>query len=119
MEERRRFVRWQINSPASVQIEGEDNPFDCNIEDINPRGMKMHSAYALKPESNLRLKLALNPKLSLDLEAAVAWDRVEQADHVCGLCFTRMQSKDREKIFEFVQQNFPEQISQQFWKGVR
>jgi hypothetical protein len=118
MQERRRLVRWQINSPATVQLEGQGNPFDCNIEDINPRGVKMRSSQEWKKDNNLALNLALSPELSLNIETAVVWNKAQGTDNLCGLYFTRIKDTDRERIFGFVQENFPRQIGAQFWKGL-
>ncbi|PIP20866.1 MAG: hypothetical protein COX40_02465 [Candidatus Omnitrophica bacterium CG23_combo_of_CG06-09_8_20_14_all_40_11] len=118
MEERRRFVRWQVNRQASVKLRDQDNPFDCKIKDIGLKGLRIYSPQELKKDSNLALSIALGYELSLNIEASVAWNKAVGADNICGLYFTRIRDIDKEKIYEFVRKNFPEQIEQQLWKGV-
>lgn len=78
----------------------------------------MHSPQELKKDSNLALSITLGYELSLNIEATVVWNKVLEADNICGLYFTRIRDMDKEKIYEFVQRNFSEQIKQQIWRGV-
>ena len=118
MQERRQFARWQVNRQASVKLQGQDNPFDCKIEDIGFKGLKIHSTQELKKDSSLALDITLDHSLSLNIEASVVWNKALGADNICGLYFTRIKDIDKEKIYKFVQNNFPKQIGLRLWKGI-
>jgi c-di-GMP-binding flagellar brake protein YcgR len=119
MEERRQCGRWQVKKTASVRFKGLAYPFECQVRDIGYKGIRIHSPRALTKDSNLALSIALDPGLSLNIEeASVVWSNPEGQDNVCGLCFTEIREKEKEKIQRFVQSNFREQIKQHVWEGL-
>jgi len=118
MEERRRFVRWQVNRQASVKLQGQDNPLECKIEDVSLKGLRIHSPQEFKKDSNLALSIALGYELFFNIEASVAWNKAVGADNIYGLYFTNIKDVDKEKIYRYVYGNFPEQIKQRVWKAV-
>lgn len=118
MQERRRTGRWQIDSQASIKMPGQDNPFDCKIEDINFKGLKIHSSQELDIEGSLALNIALGYGLSFDVEAAVAWNKIAGADNIYGLYFTKIKESDKEKVYEFIREHFPDKIKQQVYTGI-
>lgn len=117
-QEHRQFARWRVNQEVSVRLEDRENPFDCKIEDIGLKGLRMRFPQELNTDNNLVLSIALGNGLLLNIEASVAWNKVEGTGNICGLYFTRIRDIDKEKIYDFVQRNFPEQIKKQLWKGV-
>jgi hypothetical protein len=118
MEERRQCGRWQVNYLASVKLQGQDNPFECKIEDVGLKGLKIHSSQELNQDSPLALSIALDDEFSLDIEASVTWSNTQE-DNIYGLYFTKIKDMDKENIFNYVSMNFPELIKQQIWKGIK
>lgn len=118
MGERRECGRWQIDRLASVKLQDQYNPFDGKIEDISFKGLRIHSSQELKKDSNIALSIVLDNESSLNIEASLAWDDTQGANNIYGLYFTKIKGEDKEKIYEFVRENFLEQIKQRPWEGV-
>ena len=118
MPERRQSGRWQIESQASVKISGHANPFCCTIDDINFKGLRIRFFQCPDMGHDLAMSIALGNELSLDIGAAVAWNKVVGRDNVYGLCFTKITDNDKENIYKFIQRNFAEKIKQQVFRDI-
>jgi hypothetical protein len=55
----------------------------------------------------------------LDVEAWVAWHKAIEAGNIYGIYFTKINDADKEKIFQFLLRDFPEQVGQKWWKNTR
>jgi hypothetical protein len=115
MQERRRSGRWQIDSQASVKIPGHAHPFYCTIEDINFKGARISFSQYMDMDNVLAMSIALENELSLNIEAAVAWNKVEGPDNVYGFSFTKIKDNDKENIYKFIQRNFAEKVREQVY----
>lgn len=112
MQEQRRVLRWEIDSHAGIRLPGLDESFYCKIDNINFKGIKLHLPQVLKKGDKLALEIDLGHGLDLKVEASVIWDRIQGSDNAYGFSFTRIRDIDKEKIYEFIWKNFPEQIKQ-------
>jgi hypothetical protein len=118
MQERRQCGRWQVNSLASVNVENRAYPIECQVNDISYKGLKIRTPRALEKDSIVRLNIALEIGSSLDLEASVVWNDIQEDGYHSGLCFTKIRDIDKEKIYSYVHSNFLEGMKQQVWNGV-
>lgn len=116
MEERRRFTRWQIGKQARLKVDGNDAPVDCYIADVSLKGLQLRSPRQLEQGIPIKLNIAISYEFMLNVEASVAWHRVSNEDNIYGISFTRIRDADKEGIYRFVHNNFPEQLTQQWWK---
>lgn len=119
MKSRRSCPRWQISWPAKVRIGDKEDLTDCHINDINFKGIKLTLAEKLTPDTFINLSLILSSGLVLNIEAWVAWHRTIEGLNTYGLYFNKIRDADKEKLFQFVRQNFPGQINQQCWAGLK
>jgi hypothetical protein len=118
MQERRYSGRWQIDSQVSVKIPGHAHPFYCTIDDINFKGLRIRFSQYIDMDNALTLGIALGSELSLNIEAAVAWNKGVGPDNVYGLFFTKIKDSDKENIYKFIQRNFAEKIRQQVYRDI-
>lgn len=117
MPERRNLGRWQINQQAKVKLEGAEAFAECCINDVNFKGLKLSLSQRLTPDKFLKVQMMLSEDFILEIEAWVVWHRRVMETNVYGLYFSRIKDSDKEKIYQFVRQNFPQEINKQWWGG--
>jgi hypothetical protein len=118
MQIKRRFARWQIEQEAKVKLEGAQEYAHCTISDISFMGTKISLALKLPKDTFLRLKIVLREGFILNVEVWVAWQRTIDGHNVYGLYFTKIKDPDKEKIYQFIRSNFPEQMNGKWWQGL-
>lgn len=114
--ERRNFVRWQIDRQVSTKLEGAEHPLTLKVNDINLKGARISLKQRLPLDTSIRLNLPLSEGFVLDIDALIAWHRVVNEENMYGLSFSRVRDNDKEKIFQFVRQEFPREIERHWWK---
>jgi hypothetical protein len=118
MQERRYPGRWQIGSQASVKISGHTHPFYCTIEDINFKGLRLRFPRNIDMDNMSAMSIALGNELCLDIEVAIAWNKVEGLDNLYGFSFVKIKDNDKENIYKFIQKNFADKIRQQVYRDL-
>lgn len=108
--ERRLVPRWNICAPAKMKWSGQDNYVECEIRDLNMKGLCVSLKERI-PEGCLGSQLYFNEQFFFEIEFCVAWHKQESAKFVYGLRFTRLRDADKEKIFLMMKQNFPSQFA--------
>ena len=111
MSDNRKATRWEINKPVSIQLEGAVAFAECLLKDINFKGLKIILGLKLTVDSRIKFNLKLSDKYLLECEAWVAWHRTIDGRSTYGLYFIELREADKEKIYKFVYQNVPEEIS--------
>jgi len=117
MEERRSVARWQINKEAGLTFEDGVSPIPCVVEDISTRGMKVSLRRELFPEAFSNFKLALAEDFAFDAGAQVAWQDIAHERNIYGLSFNRIEESAKNRISEYVKNNFPGELVKQWWRG--
>jgi hypothetical protein len=118
MPERRTCPRWQINWQAKVRIGDKEGLTDCHINDINFKGLKITLAEKLTPDAFVNLSLILSSGFVLNVEAWVVWHKTIEGLNTYGLYFNKIKDADKERLHQFIQRNFPKQITNQYWQGL-
>lgn len=119
MHDRRRCIRWQIDRQAQVTLEAAPSPVACIIHDINFKGARIFLKEELSLDKPLKLNIELSREFnSFELEAWVAWHKTIDGYNLYGLYFTKIKDLDKEKIYQFIREYFPEKINQQWWKDL-
>ncbi|MFA5286976.1 MAG: PilZ domain-containing protein [Candidatus Omnitrophota bacterium] len=116
MADKRQISRWEINKPVKIQLEGAVVYAECFLKDINFKGLKIVLNLKLIVDSYIKFNLKLSDKCSLECEAWVAWHRAADGRNTYGLYFTRLKDDDKEKIYKFVYEHIPDEISKG-WRG--
>ncbi|MFH1640682.1 MAG: PilZ domain-containing protein [Candidatus Omnitrophota bacterium] len=119
MLERRQCGRWLLINPVSAWLEGQDYPLECQIRDIGYKGLRIHSRTEFKKNSVIGLRFVLGSELPLNLKASVVWNGTQGREHACGVYFTDMREKDKERIHKYIQNSFREQMKQHVWDGIK
>lgn len=110
MQIKRRFNRWQIKQEAKIKLEGAVEYARCTINDISFLGAKISLPLKLPKDTFLKLKIVLQESFILNVEAWVAWQKTIDGTNVYGLYFTKINDPDKERIYHFVYEGFPEQL---------
>ena len=118
MQDRRRFMRWQIDRQARVKLEASPAFTDCHLKDISLKGTQISLEQKLEKDKFLRLNLALSKEFTLDIEVWVAWHKSVDGHNVYGLYFAKIKDNDKEKIYQFIRRYFPQEINKQWWRGL-
>ncbi len=117
MDERRRVARWQIRKEAGLTAEEGIKPIPCVVEDISTQGVCISSRKALFPEVFTNFKLALSEDFAFCAGARVAWQDSVYERNIYGLSFNRIEEPVKNRIAQYVHDNFPEQMVKQWWEG--
>lgn len=115
MQERRKLPRWQISRQGTIKLEGAVSEATCQVKDINFKGMQIILNIKLALDSYVRFHLAFSKECSLDVEAWVAWHKQIEGRNIYGLYFTKLKDTDKERIYKFVYNNIPKEISKSWW----
>lgn len=109
MQENRRFIRWQVARPARFRLarQEEEEEQMALLKDISFSGAKLSLSESLRLNDTLDMDLEIpdehNP---VHCQARVVWqkaiDEAGAAPFVCGLYFTQIKSRDKDKIFQYV-----------------
>lgn len=108
-KERRLLPRWEVSVPAQAKWEGLVDYVNCEIRDMNFRGFKIVLPQKLE-EQCTKLVLRFNEDFILNAEFCILWHAELHDKHIYGCSFTRLRDQDKEKMYDFVFKNFPDQI---------
>jgi len=117
MQERRRFVRWQVNREARVQLEGAVASTTCTVHDISFKGARISLAQKLPKDMPHRVSISLCDEFAcLSVEVWVIWHKTIMETNVYGIYFIKIKDSDKENIYKFIRKYFPAQINKQWWQ---
>lgn len=118
MEERRRNGRWQINQEARFNLLAETPLLlDGVIHDITLRGAKISLREKLPEKATLNLNIDVASELFLSaIEVTVVWRKETAEADTYGFSFNQIKDADKQKIYDFVYRNFPQEITRHWWK---
>jgi len=114
MQIHRRCIRWQINKRAQIELAGVFT--DCIIFDVGFSGARISLEQKLTQDAFFKLNINLSADLNFQIEAWVAWHKVREGINLYGIYFTKIRDTDKERMFKFVRNNFPEQVNKEWWK---
>jgi c-di-GMP-binding flagellar brake protein YcgR len=117
MEERRRGARWQINQRAGLTVKDGLSSIPCVVEDISTRGMRLSLKKSLFPEAFSNFNIALSDGFEFNSGAQVAWSEKVYEEDVYGLSFSRIEEPVKNRIVQYIKDNFPDEMRKQLWSG--
>jgi len=109
LKERRQIPRWDIGIKAQVKPQGKIGFLSCQIKDLNFRGFRIILASQL--EDNCRaLAIHFAEDFIFNVEVDIVWHALINGQNTYGVKFTRVRDDDKERLYQFVFQNFPSVI---------
>lgn len=114
MRDRRRDIRWQTGRQAKLKLEGSKTFIDCYVKDINFKGLQISLRMKLPPDTFLKFTIVLSEEFVLEVEAWVVWHKRLNDFNVYGLYFSQIKDDDKEKIYKFVYNNFPQEATRRW-----
>lgn len=115
MQIRRGPVRWKITRQAMIRLAGSSLDNACQIQDLSFKGAQITLPAKLPEDTFLELVITLSEGLSFEVEAWVVWHKVIDGYNAYGLYFTKMKDADKEKLFKFVYQHYPQEVKEKWF----
>lgn len=116
MKDRRHPARWQINTKAKLALEGAVADVDCIVHDLSFNGARISLIQRLPQDTPLKINITLAEGFSFEVEIWVAWYKQIMERSVYGVYFNRIKDADKETIYKFMYQNFPDALKISGWK---
>ena len=107
--ERRILPRWQISAEAKIKYDGQESYINCHIANLNMRGFCLITPQKL-PLDCCHFTIYFNEKYFFDVEAQVLWCNESEGKNIYGAKFSRIRDSDKEKMYQMMRENFPNQI---------
>ena len=115
MQERRKTARWKINREGRFRLEGSSADAACHVVDINFKGIQLTLDFKLPIDNYVKFNVMFSSEFYLNVEAWVAWHKVIGNCNVYGLYFTKINDRDKERIYKFVYNNVPQEVTKYWW----
>lgn len=119
MTELRRFVRWKISKGLKMKLEGAETCANCTVNDISFGGCSVSSQLKLPLDTYAKLTIVLSDDSAINIEAWVAWHRTTAGFNSYGVYFSRISDADKETLYQFIRQNYPKLMYNQWWQGIK
>jgi hypothetical protein len=119
VHDRRGSHRWLVNKQAKIKLSGAESFALCQLKDINFKGTQLSLGLKLPKDTFLVLHIVLPDEHALEIEAWIVWHKTIDGCNIYGLYFSRINDADKEKVYQFVQKSCPEQLSKQWWQGLK
>ncbi|MBM3250132.1 MAG: PilZ domain-containing protein [Candidatus Omnitrophica bacterium] len=116
--ERRNAFRWQLGRQTKLRLKGAESFIPCKLQDLNFKGMQIALSTKLPADKFFNLALALTDDFTLHVECWVAWEKAVDGHNIYGLYFTRIADPDKERLYKFMRQDFPQELNKQWWQGI-
>jgi c-di-GMP-binding flagellar brake protein YcgR len=116
MIERRQLPRWEIKKEAKVWMSPMFNSMHCIIEDMHLKGMCISFSRRLPPLETVKMSFTIgNDSDLIKIEARIVWVREDQDLYKYGLSFNRIDDEDKDRIYQYINNNCAEQFSNNRW----
>ena len=116
MDERRQLPRWEIKKEAKVWIQQTQDFRHCTIEDLHLKGMCISIDKQLPWQDPVKISFTMGDSMEfIKVEALVPWAKEDRGWYTYGLSFTRIEDADKDKIFEYLNNNCYDQIKSKWW----
>ncbi len=124
MQEKRRYVRWQIKSPLYYKLQDSDLKNEGLVKDISNGGASIIISEELSKDCLLNLVFKILDRINPILaEGRVIWQKEIKIEDRCqfatGVSFSRFRDVDKEKLYTYIWQNFPEELNRLWWQGLK
>ena len=126
MQENRKYVRWKLSRPARFRLVGEEQEEEklALTRDVSFAGAQLSLFENLHLNDKLDMYLEIpDEDDSLRCQGKVVWQKSvteEGPPHfICGLSFTQLKDKDKDKIFQYVRSCLPGELKEKWWEGVK
>lgn len=116
MNDQRICPRWNIGLRGLAILHCENLIIECRVIDINFKGLRILLNRELK-DSIVDLTVILPNELIFTFQANVAWHGQSDNLNLYGLTFHKISDEDKEKIYQFVQKSFRQELNKHIWQG--
>jgi hypothetical protein len=114
-KDKRNNARWVLAKKARIKMAHEETYTDCLIRDISLKGLSVVMPERLCRDEYAKVSIMLSDDLTLEVEVWVVWHKAVEGSALCGLYFSKIRDMDKEKIYQFVQKNYPQEVVGKWW----
>jgi PilZ domain len=115
MNERRRYVRYQVKQQGRLQLKQVSGEWPCQVKDISYKGAKIALNAKLPEDIVLRINLRLSDNCSIDAEVWIAWHKVFNGVNHYGIYFDKICDADKDKIHSFLSKYCYNEMRGKLW----
>ncbi|MFA5287650.1 MAG: PilZ domain-containing protein [Candidatus Omnitrophota bacterium] len=108
-KEKRQLPRWKISAPAKIKLTGNNDYLACEVKDLNFKGFRLIIPEKI-PEECAGCELYFNDNYSFGIGITISWYKEIDGNHTYGMKFTKLRDQDKERIFQMMQERFPEHL---------
>jgi hypothetical protein len=116
--ERRQNARWTLAVRAVLRLKGQPEAIDCQLRDINFKGLQVVLSANLPADTFLSLSLYVQDRLILDAEVWVVWYKGIAGLNAYGFYFSKIRDADKETIYHLVNELSPQEVARRHWQGI-
>lgn len=123
MQEKRKYVRWQIKNPLCYKVEGSSLEKEALLKDISNGGAGILILEELSKDCLLDLVFGIPDRVNpISAQGKVVWQKEigveDRSQFATGVSFVRFRDVDKEKLYTYIRQNFPEELNRRWWQGL-
>ena len=122
MEERRRFIRWDVALPVTYRIADSSDETRCTCRDINYKGMCLCVDELIDREALLFVNVNLYGSGPINTVGKITWqketDGVDQPRFLAGVRFPHLSNTQKDSLFNYLFHHERDQVVQQWREGV-
>ncbi|MCU0665674.1 MAG: PilZ domain-containing protein [Candidatus Omnitrophica bacterium] len=117
MQEGRQLTRWQIKRNIKIKLDNTaPSVYEGVLKDLNLKGMQVVLDARLPYQRLFKMQLSLSDDIILNVDAWIIWHRLIDGENTYGVYFTKISDQDKEKIYQFLRADFPQQVDRKWWK---
>lgn len=118
MQERRGCIRWQVNRPVQVHLEGALENAECVCKDVNFKGIQISLKQHLSVDKFIKMTIMFSESCCLEVEVWAVWSKKVMDTNLYGFYFAKIKDSDKERIYQFLRCSFPQELRKQCWQGL-
>ncbi len=124
--EKRSFVRWRIQRPVRYKVASPKNDEAeekmALLRDISFSGAQISLLENVRLNENMDLLLEITGEENpIPCQGKIVWqDFLQEQDKrhfICGVTFTKLEDRDKEKIFKCVWNSAPDELKRRWWES--
>lgn len=108
-KEQRSIPRWEISAKAKIKWDEVLGFVECEVKNLNMKGFSVIAAGKI-PQECQQITVFFNENFFFTVDVRIVWSHELENKSVYGMQFVKIRDDDKEKIYQMMQTNFPEQF---------
>ena len=113
----RYFPRWEVNDSVLYNLDGEENSYEGQTEDISCAGACITGVGNVSPHQKIKVTIELAEGVKIKLNAHILWVRIENNQPKMGVTFYNTPDDVQNLILKHAFELDREKFVKQLYKG--